>query len=76
MTAEQAEAEKRRQAKAAIMARPRAYKICLSCEGIVIARCYVCPNCHGYRFEDNPEAVYDHAKGMSLLISQTYVSDR
>ena len=31
-------------------------------ESIVAARVATCPNCHGYRFDDTPEAVIAQAR--------------
>lgn len=45
-----------------IIASPQEYKICEGCESIVKIRVAACPNCHGYRFDESPEAVVEHAK--------------
>ncbi len=44
--------------RAALIARePELYKICEGCESIVIRDAATCPNCHGYRFDTDPDRV-------------------
>ena len=45
-----------------IIASPRSFKVCEGCDSIVAARVATCPNCHGYRFNDNATAVTDQAQ--------------
>ena len=40
---------------------PNSYQVCEGCESIVGYGTLVCPNCHGYRFDGNPERVVDQA---------------
>lgn len=40
---------------------PVAYKVCEGCDSIVTAEVVICPNCHGYRFDDDPDRVVDQA---------------
>ena len=47
---------------AEIISRPQRYKVCEGCESIVTAKVNSCPNCHGYRFDSNPERVISQAK--------------
>ena len=54
-------AERARKAEQ-IIANPTAFKVCEGCESIVAARVATCPNCHGYRFDDVPEAVVTQAR--------------
>ena len=56
-----------------IIAQPANFKICEGCDSIVVERVATCPNCHGYRFNSEPEAVIEQAR---LLASreQTGVS--
>lgn len=54
-----------------IIAKPTDYKVCEGCESIVAARVATCPNCHGYRFNENPESVVDQAR---LLASRAQTS--
>jgi hypothetical protein len=51
-----------RAAKAAKIAQePDLYKICEGCDSIVTRRVSTCPNCHGYRFEEDIAAVVRQA---------------
>jgi hypothetical protein len=52
--------ERARQASK-IASQPEDYKICEGCESIVARRVHFCPNCHGYRFNENSQAVIDQA---------------
>ena len=45
-----------------ITADPSQYKVCEGCESIVVARVSMCPNCHGYRFDETAERVVEQAK--------------
>ena len=45
-----------------IIATPFLYKICLGCESIVSLRVNACPNCHGYRFSEDADAVVEQAR--------------
>lgn len=40
---------------------PVAYKVCEGCDSIVTTEVVICPNCHGYRFDADPERVVDQA---------------
>lgn len=44
-----------------IASRPGDYQVCEGCESIVGLSTVVCPNCHGYRFDDTPARVVDQA---------------
>jgi hypothetical protein len=51
-----------RAAKAAKIAQePELYKVCEGCDSIVTRRVSTCPNCHGYRFEEDPVEVIRQA---------------
>jgi hypothetical protein len=52
--------ERARQASK-IASEPENYKICEGCDSIVARRVHFCPNCHGYRFNENPQSVIDQA---------------
>lgn len=54
-----------------IIAHVENYKICEGCDSIVASRVTDCPNCHGYRFNDDPAEVASHAK---LLASRPQTS--
>lgn len=47
---------------AAIVGKPRSYKICEGCDSIVTRRVVMCPNCAGYRFNTRRQAVIDQAR--------------
>lgn len=44
-----------------IASNPVAYKVCEGCDSIVGAQSVTCPNCHGYRFDEDPARVVDQA---------------
>ena len=49
--------------RAAQIARePQRYKVCEGCESIVVRDAATCPNCHGYRFDPDPERVRSQAE--------------
>lgn len=50
---------------------PEHYKICEGCESIVAARVATCPNCHGYRFDDDPLRVVDQAMVLASRAQQS-----
>lgn len=63
-----------RSAKAAkIIAQPGSYKVCESCDSIVTARVALCPNCNGYRFNEDPLAVIEQARLLAARV-QTSVT--
>ena len=47
---------------AKIIANPNSYKICEGCDSIVGTSVIMCPNCHAYRFDNNPTRVIQQAK--------------
>lgn len=40
---------------------PGNYKVCEGCDSIVGAGAGLCPNCHGYRFDEDSSRVVDQA---------------
>ncbi|MGA0846308.1 MAG: hypothetical protein ACO3RV_07175 [Luteolibacter sp.] len=48
-------------AAAKIASNPSGYKVCEGCDSIVSSTTAICPNCHGYRFDADPQHVVDHA---------------
>lgn len=40
---------------------PNDYKVCEGCDSIVGSGTTLCPNCHGYRFDDGASRVVDQA---------------
>jgi hypothetical protein len=47
---------------AQIVRAPERYKVCEGCESIVVRDAATCPNCHGYRFDTDPERVRSQAE--------------
>ncbi len=47
---------------AQIIRQPENYKVCEGCESIVVRAATTCPNCHGYRFDDDPQRVRGQAE--------------
>ncbi len=58
-----------------IIAKPTDYKVCEGCESIVTARVATCPNCHGYRFDENPDAVVEQARLLATRAQTSVASD-
>jgi uncharacterized paraquat-inducible protein A len=54
-----------------IIAAPANFKVCEGCDSIVTARVVACPNCHGYRFDESPERVIEHARLLASRPQQT-----
>jgi len=51
----------RAQRAAQIVSQPNLYKVCEGCESIVVLDAITCPNCHGYRFDSDPDRVRTQA---------------
>lgn len=47
---------------AQIASQPARFKVCEGCESIVTRDANMCPNCHGYRFDESAERVVAQAK--------------
>ena len=62
MPQENAHLTDRAQKAAKIIAQPSDYKVCEGCESIVVQGAVTCPNCHGYRFDSDPERVRSQAE--------------
>ena len=73
MPSENSHLAERAQKAAKIIADPAEFKICESCESIVASRVTMCPNCNGYRFDDDSDAVIAQAR---LLGSREQTSVR
>jgi hypothetical protein len=73
MSQENPHLAERAQKAAKIIADPTAFKVCESCESIVAARVTMCPNCNGYRFDEDSSAVVEQAR---LLGSREQTSVR
>ncbi len=54
---------------------PTQYKVCCGCDSIVAAKVNLCPNCHGYRFDNDREHVIKQAKALSQREQQTVLSE-
>lgn len=54
-------ADRARQAEK-IAKNPEKYMVCLCCESIVTSKVVICPNCHGYRFDLDPQSIVSQAK--------------
>ena len=54
--------QQRAQQAAKIIQDPGRYKVCLGCESIVAAKVTLCPNCHGYRFDQDRDQVISQAR--------------
>lgn len=67
-------AERARKAER-IIAEPSAFKICEGCDSIVAARVATCPNCYGYRFNEDPAAVVEQAKLLASRAQQSVIAD-
>ncbi|BCX49434.1 hypothetical protein HAHE_33420 [Haloferula helveola] len=51
----------RQQKAAEIAANPGGYKVCEGCDSIVGHQVVLCPNCHSFRFDAEPERVVEQA---------------
>ena len=60
---------------AQIVRQPHLYKVCEGCESIVRLHVVTCPNCHGYRFEDDPDAVVIQAKLLASREQRSVVEE-
>lgn len=56
---------------ARIIAQPKQFKICESCDSIVARRVVLCPNCNGYRFDEALESVAEQAKILASQVQTT-----
>ncbi len=62
MPSEDPHLSERSEKAAKIIAQPGSFKVCESCDSIVAKRVALCPNCNGYRFDDEPARVIEQAK--------------
>ena len=60
---------------AKIVSQPSDYKVCEGCESIVRLHVVTCPNCHGYRFDDDAGAVVIHAKLLASREQRSVVEE-
>lgn len=54
-----------------IIAAPENFKVCEGCDSIVAARVSTCPNCHGYRFNEDSATVVAHATALASRPQQS-----
>ena len=54
---------------------PMQYKVCGGCDSIVTTKVNLCPNCHGYRFENDLSYVVKQAKALSEREQKTVLSE-
>ena len=62
MSQENPQLSERAKKAALIVTKPHDYKVCESCDSIVKKHVATCPNCNGYRYEDDPAVVVAQAK--------------
>jgi len=67
-------AERARKAEK-IIAKPTEFKVCEGCESIVAVRVATCPNCHGYRFDEEPDAVVQQARLLASRAQTSVIAD-
>lgn len=58
-----------------IIAEPAKFKICEGCDSIVAARVTVCPNCFGYRFDPDAEAIIAQARLLATRARTSVIAD-
>jgi hypothetical protein len=75
MAQENAHLADRAQKAAKIIAQPGDYKVCEGCESIVRLHVVTCPNCHGYRFDEEPGAVVAQAKLLASREQRSVVEE-
>jgi hypothetical protein len=60
---------------AKIIAEPDKFKVCEGCDSIVAARVATCPNCNGYRFNEEAEAVIEQARLLGSREQQSVIAE-
>jgi hypothetical protein len=60
---------------AKIIAEPDKFKVCEGCDSIVAARVATCPNCNGYRFNEDAEAVIEQARLLGSREQQSVIAE-
>ncbi|MCB1229895.1 MAG: hypothetical protein KDN19_06495 [Verrucomicrobiae bacterium] len=58
-----------------IVRNPSQYKVCHGCDSIVAAKVSICPNCHGYRFEQEEALVVQQAHILSRRQQHSVVAE-
>ena len=75
MTSSSPSLDARAQQAARIISEPEKFKVCEGCDSIVAERVATCPNCYGYRFEDDRQAVIDQALLLGSREQTSVVAD-
>ena len=75
MMPEDSHLKERASTAAKIIAKPTEFKVCEGCDSIVAARVATCPNCHGYRFDEQPESVVEQARLLASRAQTSVVAD-
>ena len=60
---------------AQIAQEPELYKVCEGCESIVVRDAATCPNCHGYRFDPDPERIRAQAEALGKRLPTSIPPD-
>lgn len=75
MSSEDPHLTDRSEKAAKIIAQPGNFKVCESCDSIVTRRVALCPNCNGYRFNEDAETVIAQAKSLAARAQTTVTHD-
>lgn len=67
--------KKRMYQAAKIISKADSYKICEGCDSIVTIATKICPNCHAYRFDEDPERVISQAKTLATRDQQSVTKE-
>lgn len=54
---------------------PSSYKVCEGCESIVGSSVVICPNCHGYRFDESAARVVEQAMVLGSREQQSVTAE-
>ena len=65
MTPQNPELNERARQAAKLIAKPADYKVCEQCDSIVSRKATFCPNCSGYRFDDDSAVVVAQAQKLA-----------
>lgn len=58
-----------------IIADPSQFKVCEGCESIVAERVAMCPNCDGYRFNEDAVAVVEQARLLATRAQKSVIAE-
>jgi hypothetical protein len=65
----------RAETAAKIASAPHQYKVCEGCDSIVGKGATICPNCHSFRFDDEPQRVVKQAILLGNREQQSVTAD-